>query len=384
MEEGKLRRLWDIYHSYGPSARVVLNTFGTKRSDDELRILLQIYEQKLENRMIDVLKSHPNAWMSSIFGQDDSHSVLIVKPKYCPTIDLEYISPIYEMMPASPRIGVKLGVMSSKAAEYKGREPYKWLLEHSTTAAAAGWFFDGRCQGVFSREGKFTCALMTDGDSITDLYRTFRASHKSTTFPAVQQSRELAFAMARTRKLKLCFRQCPGGETDDFPTLPELSRKLRTAPGSPQFKRGLAGVHLRPKAPNLSSIDSLVITVDKYDQPRAIFFQFTIAERHPMGCGGLAAVWNCLPNEVKRVPPAIVLVLPDDRAPAYKVQTITDVDCTKRNDECPSIWPQYKLAMTEAVLWSKPHSSQVLDPLLVFPDPIVPMLKLSSASPGGS
>jgi len=68
---------------------------------------------------------------------------------------------------------------------------------------------------------------------------------------------------------------------------------------------------------------------------------------------------------------AIVLVLPDNRAPAYEVQTITDVDYSKRNEECPTFWPQYKLAMTEAVLWSKPYSSHVLDPQLVLGDPNV-------------
>jgi len=55
---------------------------------------------------------------------------------------------------------------------------------------------------------------------------------------------------------------------------------------------------------------------------RVVLFQITIAEKHPISGPALSKVWSALPKEVKKVDPAIVFVVPHDKAAGYKNQNI--------------------------------------------------------------
>lgn len=337
------------------------------------------HEQKLRHRIIDLLRNDPGVVTSMQFSRDDSHSVILMQPLIQPgTSRFKYISDTYKMKPASRMLGVKLGYMSSKNIEYKGKELYQWLQTRSTTATAAGWFFDGRCQGVFSAAvgGQFSCTLMTDQAAIDELYKNYRQNRSQAPSAKATNSRERAHKEAKdTKKIELNFKECPQDETDEFENLSALSQKLRPSPGSRSFKRTLSGVHLRPSVPNLASVDSLMIDVDIHDQPRAFFFQFTISKTHPMAFGGLAAIWSALPDEVRQVPPAIILVIPEAIESGYKAQTIKDIDPVIMAEDNIGLWPQYRLGMKDARLWQLTVDYQILDTRRVLSDSYVVVKK---------
>ena len=95
-------------------------------------------------------------------------------------------------------------------------------------------------------------------------------------------------------------------------------RVRRPQPGSQSFDRTLNGIYLHLAYLSLGAIDSLMVTVDAQKQPRAFFFQITIASRHPFGATQLLAMWDELPGEVKKVPPAIILVVSLELGPGTR------------------------------------------------------------------
>lgn len=100
----------------------------------------------------------------------------------------------------------------------------------------------------------------------------------------------------------------------------------------------------------MGAIDSLAICIDKHGQPGAIFFQLTISKTHPLGGKSLLNVWRALPSEVRRVPPAIVFVVPEKQSKGYKRQAIDieGLDVSKCN---PTQWPQFALGLDDKTLW---------------------------------
>lgn len=108
---------------------------------------------------------------------------------------------------------------------------------------------------------------------------------------------------------------------------------------------------MRPLQSNLPAIDSLMVIMEGHS-PRAVFFQITIAENHPISGPALLKVWNALPNEVKGVDPAIVFVVPYDRAVGYKIQNI------EGTTGGPATWPQFVLGLKDCVLWPPPVQVQ--------------------------
>lgn len=69
-----------------------------------------------------------------------------------------------------------------------------------------------------------------------------------------------------------------------------------------------------------------------------------------MSAAQLSAVWDALPDEANHVPPAIVLVVPQDMKAACNAQHIGNSSKTKVDDN-PSKWPQYVMGLGEAMLW---------------------------------
>jgi hypothetical protein len=110
------------------------------------------------------------------------------------------------------------------------------------------------------------------------------------------------------------------------------------------FERKLGGVYMWPLQRNLPAIDSLMVIMEGRS-PRAILFQITIADNHPISGPALSKVWNALPKEVKEVDPAIVFVVPQIKAAGYKKQNI------EGTTDGPATWPQFVLGLEDYVLW---------------------------------
>jgi hypothetical protein len=172
--------------------------------------------------------------------------------------------------------------------------------------------FGGRAHGVFSAGGEF------HGDGLT-----------------------------ANNDLRVDLKKC-GIQSSTFSNLSDLGAKLRLKPRSQTFNREMCGVYLQPTYSNLGAIDSLAITVDHHNKPRAIFFQITIALNHPLSATQLRAVWDVLPNEVRKAPPAIVLVVPLILKSKYKVQRIDGADQTA---DGPNHWPQFVIGLGDERLW---------------------------------
>jgi hypothetical protein len=70
------------------------------------------------------------------------------------------------------------------------------------------------------------------------------------------------------------------------------------------------------------------------------------------GAGQLLAVWNAFPDEVKQVPPAIVLVVPINIKAQYITQRIDPVNSPLNHGyDDPSNWPQFVLGLGDSMLW---------------------------------
>ena len=81
--------------------------------------------------------------------------------------------------------------------------------------------------------------------------------------------------------------------------------------------------------------------------PRAYFFQMTIAKSHPVRALHLYNLWVALPSSVRRVPPALVGVVPKSREGEYtKPQPIDDRSSNKiPRGLNPKNWPQYRIGI---------------------------------------
>jgi hypothetical protein len=182
---------------------------------------------------------------------------------------------------ATPWIGMKLGLLSRERMQSRGKQLFDWLMSHPSTSTAAGWVFEGRGHGVFHQGGEFNCASLTTDQDLQKMYKDFRATR--TCSSKASKSKATALQTDLTGVLKFCLEKCPVPTVEIFSNLGQLSTKLRSKPGSQLFNRDLSNVYLRPHYSNLGAIDSLVVTIGDCDQPRAIFFQLTIAERHLKG-----------------------------------------------------------------------------------------------------
>lgn len=70
-----------------------------------------------------------------------------------------------------PAIGVKLGLLATQDATYKGREVYNCMLQNSYFASAGGWVFEGRGHGILSSGGSFSCTVLNTQKQLRELYK---------------------------------------------------------------------------------------------------------------------------------------------------------------------------------------------------------------------
>jgi len=216
----------------------------------------------------------------------------------------------------TPMIAARIAQSYARYPQGKAFELYSLLLEHPTTACAAGWVFEARSHVVFRNGGKFQPSpIRPAGELEIDLKRrtdviTFEGKN--------------------------------------------LGVRLREKKGTKKFDRRLAGVYLgrspSNQPSNQSAIDGIAVTIIS-GQPTAILFPITFAGKHPLGVLALSAVWNALPKEVKEVPPVIVFVVPSRESEGFMGQKIDGAAGRGGGFANPTNWPQYILALSDEVIF---------------------------------
>jgi hypothetical protein len=300
----ELRALWDQFHKYGPVARLLLDDlYSTNREQRDARI--KSYDSILEAHIYEYIYNQGD---DILFGRYESHALLLLEPKD-PT-PLVYNSTTCSRRVITPTIAMRLAECAFWYSERKALRLYKLLLDHPSTSTAAGWVLEIRAHIAFSKGGIFVPRLISTQPTAT---------------------------------LELRLKSCPANMMGTFDSR-QLEDTFREKEGSPRFNRELEGVYMRAQLPNLPAMSSLVVIM-KGGHPRAILFQMTIAENHPINGPGLSEVWKALPDEVRKVDPAIVFVVPWDKVAGYKTQNIEGTPGDSAE------WPQFVLDLDDKVLW---------------------------------
>jgi hypothetical protein len=341
--------MWALYNQYGPVARLLLEWFLPSLLVGEIQLqeCVKKYNTRIFSKMANFLRADPDVFSENNFGTNDSHTILLLQPSSEGEGDFRHISRVPTLKIATPWIGVMLGLQSAERTQSKGKHLYDWLLRSPSTSTAAGWVFEGRGHGVFHDGGEFSCNRLTSDDALKEAYGKFRATRNDPPSAMRSKTEQLAEFLCQ-RPLRFLLEKRPG-VAEIFTTLNDLSKKLRLGEGSRFFDPAWDNVYLRPGFPNLGAIDSMMISICKHKQPRALFFQLTISKNHPLKAGQLRAVWKALPNEVRLVPPAIIFVVPASLKSSYKVQRIEPHGPPGEDD--PSLWPQFVLGLGDAMLW---------------------------------
>ncbi|KAI5813435.1 hypothetical protein BZA77DRAFT_119709 [Pyronema omphalodes] len=307
----RLEELYTLFNKYGPVARLLLLTLFPSKppEDDYVRDNINTYERVLDAKIQNMLKGNPLKYSSTQFGNSDSHTIIMMHPlknnKY------KYISKDAVITIATPYIGHKIGLSSTKATKKGAQALYQFLLGQDATKAAAGWVFESRMHPVFELGGNFLL------ETIGGFSQAFRVNIK------------------------------PGCRT--FSKVSELGSLLRRHEGSPRFRDEFIGTYFKPERGNLTSVDSFVVITDFDAQaPRVVLFQFTIGGSHPVNASGLMSIWKELPAELNQLDPAVVFVIPEEQKTLFPRQPI--IPSSENEDPCGR-WPQYILGINDAKLW---------------------------------
>jgi hypothetical protein len=305
----KLEELFSLFNKYGPVARLLFVTLFPANPPEEnyVRDNVSTYERVLDTKIQNMLKGNPLKYSSTQLGNSDSHTIIMMHPlkneKY------NFISKDAVITIATPYIGHKIGLSSTKATKKGAQALYQFLLGQDDTKTAAAWVFEARMHPVFELGGPFL--LETIGAS-----SGFRINIK------------------------------PGSKT--FSKVSDLGTILRQQKGSPKFKEELLGVYFKPERSGLTSVDSFVVITDFDAQaPRLVLFQLTIGGSHPVNASGLMSIWKELPAELNQTDPAIVIVIPEEQKLLFAKQPVIP---TENEDPCGR-WPQYVLGINDAKLW---------------------------------
>jgi hypothetical protein len=302
-----LKTLRDNFQKYGPVARLLLeDLYCTDQEEHDLRI--KAYDLDLQEMIAEYVWS-PTEGDQILFSQHESHDLVLLEPVVkAPRM---YNSTSWVRRVITPTIAAELAKGALWYSEQKAYWLYRLLLGHPSTSTAAGWVFEARVHTVLSMGG---------------------ASYE----PRLISTQS-------TATLEIHVKSCPNNMAGTFDSR-QLEYTFRRKRNSPKFERKLDSVYMRPLQQNLLAIDSLMVIMEGRS-PRAILFQITIAENRPISGPALSKVWNALPKEVKEVDPAIVFVVPHDKAAGYKKQNI------EGTTDGPATWPQFVLGLDDSVLW---------------------------------
>ena len=168
----------------------------------------------------------------------------------------------------------RVGLLAARILEAEGKDLYYWLKERPDMATSAGWVFEGRTHSTFMKGRKLRCKRLTPPGELRTMYKEFLSGKKCS--QPVRKSREDSLRNSLNASLEIDMKKSEAS-VSAFASVKDLSAKLRSRPGSQSFDRTLDGIYLHPAYPNLGAIDSLTVTVDAHKQPRAFFFQMTIA-----------------------------------------------------------------------------------------------------------
>jgi len=349
----RLRKQWSQYEKYGPIARLQLRNLSMAQNTKDLEDRLADYDQELDLKCVNLLSQDPSVFAGSQFSADSSHTVLLLQPLIEPGSKYTSIGVKKHLSIVTSYIGWKIGLLAGNRANYKGGELFHFLQSNSMESSAASSLFEGRGHGVFHVPGRWECRLLTPVDELKSNYRKYLSSK---TIPRAQEdivtsAKNADLKAAKTGILSIEFKGCPEQVKWIFQNLAEFSEQTRASTGSQYFNDLANGVYFRPIQNNLGAIDALMISKDVFGQPRAFLFQLTVSRKHPMGASELVKAWEALPEEVRRVPPALILVVPANLSNTYKRQSISEGKHTG-TDMDPALWPQFVLGLTDNELWN--------------------------------
>jgi hypothetical protein len=300
MDQSRLGQLFELFHKYGPIPRLLFDLLRQPIEDNTINS----YEARLSEKVVELLRRLPTS--STQFVDDDPHAIITINPTLGDSARLKYISTRKSHSVATPYIGRIIGAASDEESKRGARTLYNWMLGQPQTRTSAGWVFEGRVHAALKAGGRF------------GLHRL----HGNTNLARIS---------------------IESGDT--FTTLDNLASHLRSALNSPQVSNAVVGVYQHPARANLASIDSMVVVDIRKKGLQPVFFQITIAPRHPVKASGLEQIVAAFPAQLT-VDPVLVFVVPLSQSP-YAAQ---DMD---PKDHKYSKWSQFSMCIDDDLLWGK-------------------------------
>jgi hypothetical protein len=251
--------------------------------------------------------------LSDLYSIDGSDSVFLLRP--LKLLEYNYVSKMSHLDIATPHIGYRIGAATTEAGLRGAHSIYRFLLGQPETRTSARWIFEARMHRLFQCGGRFGATQLGGSQAITV---------------------EMAARPYRT-----------------FAELSELGSLLRKPRVWPNINPDIVGVYFRPQQPNPCSLDFFVITKPPTsDKLVLVLFHFTTSTAHRVKAHWLASIWAEMPATLKRTPPILVFVVPDDIAMKFPRQTITLSD--SNNSGVVQEWDQYVFPVSSKTLWETP------------------------------
>jgi hypothetical protein len=321
VSQEKWDTLFTLFSKYGPIPRLLFQYFlrpdkyGTGEVVGSLEERILAYDHVLEGKIQMLLKIGPHvAFSTEQYGINSSHTIFMMRP--CKHKTFKYVSVLSILDIATPYIGYRIGVATLEAAREDARMMYQFLMRQAETKTYAGLIFENRMHLIFQHGGRFEATKLGG----------------STTFTI-----EIGDKPYHT-----------------FAKVSELGSLLRKQPRSQSIGSDKIGVYFRPQQGNLCSVDSFAITKSATtNKPVLVLFQMTVSTSHPVKAHGLASIWAKMPASLKRTPPMLVFVVPEEVATEFSTQTITPSVSSTSVGDTPKFdeWDQYVLAVSDETLW---------------------------------
>ena len=349
-DELLLRRLYSNFLKYGPIARVLLDELDVMQSPETLDRLEDRADSTVLNKINACIKSTDlQSTLLQQFSMQDSHSVFMMEPALRDDPDLKLCSVTCAYSFRSEWIARECLQQAGLYAEGHSRMLFEWMSQRPFASTVAGWVFEEQVHVRLGAGGTHTAAILTPLRELEDIYTQHNPGKVSEEDKGgLESHKQDALSRATTGTICIWLRKYDStlGQSTIFSSYTDLSKLLCESPNSRNFDTRLDSIYLRPAQSNFPAIDGLVVCVES-NYPRAYFFQMTIAKAHPVLAQHLYDLWVALPSSVRRVPPALVWVVPKLREGEYtKPQPIDDRSSNKiPRGLNPKNWPQYRIGI---------------------------------------
>jgi len=319
LSEEKWGPLLTLFTKYGPIPRLLLDHFfppdidGTEMAEKELHRRISTYDLDLVSEIRTLLATKIPE-LCPDYSADNSGSLFLIRP--CKVPKFKYVSMLAVLDIASPHIAYRIGAATAATGLWGAQLIYEHLLGHVETKASAGWIFKARMHLVFQCGGRFAATPRCGSTAIT-----------------LEMGDKPYCSFAKVSK---------------------LGNQLREQFESPRIIPDMIGVYVRPQQCDLFSVDSFIITKSPTTKgPALVLFQLAVSTSCSVNARMLESMWAGMPATLKRTPPILVFVVPDDVAGKLSRQTKTPSDLNTSDSNTPKFnhCDQYVLAVSSKTLW---------------------------------